>query len=268
MLLAGVRARFLSLLILTLIAVPAYGRTHETGFLNRSVVIAGQTYRYEVFVPENFDRHKKWPVVLFLHGAGERGTDGVLETDVGIAHAIRHNAANFPFIVVMPQCGKDHHWVDSDMQAQMLAALENSIKEFNGDRSRLYLTGLSLGGYGTWDMAAKYPGKFAAYVPICGGIHGPPGHPDVSVGLAKDPQISDPYAETARRIGSTPTWIFHGGADPTVPVEESRKMAEALQAAKGNVRYTEYPGVEHNSWDKAYAEPDLVSWLLAQKLSR
>jgi predicted peptidase len=268
MLPATTRARFSVLLILTLIAAPVYGRHHETGFLNRLVIIAGQTYRYEVFVPADFDPHKPWPVILFLHGVGERGDDGVLETDLGISHAIRLNAANFPFVVVMPQCRKDRHWTDSDMQAQVLAALEKSIKEFHGDRSRLYLTGLSMGGYGTWDMAARYPGKFAAYVPICGGIHGPPGKPEVSVGVAKDPQISDPYAETARRIASTPIWIFHGGADPTVPVEESRKMAQALQAAKANVRYTEYPGVGHDSWDKAYAEPELVPWLLAQKLNR
>jgi predicted peptidase len=268
MVLAGARARFLPLLILAVITAPAFGRKHETGFLNRSVVIAGQVYRYEVFVPGNFDPHQKWPVLLFLHGIGERGDDGVLESDVGIAHAIRQNASNFPFIVVMPQCRKDRHWIDSDMQAQVLGAVERSIKEFNGDRSRLYLTGLSMGGYGTWEMAARYPGKFAAFVPICGGIHGPPGKPEVSVGVAKDAQISDPYAETARRVGSTPVWIFHGGADPVVPVEESRQMAQALQAAKGNVRYTEYPGVGHNAWDKAYGEPDLVPWLLAQRLSR
>ena len=89
-------------------------------------------------------------------------------------------------------------------------------------------------------MAATHPGTFAAYVPICGGIFGPPRAPDARVNLAADPKVSDPYAETAKRIGSTPIWIFHGGADDTVPVEESRKMAQALQAAKANVRYTEY----------------------------
>jgi len=151
------------LLTFTFIAVQAFGRKHETGFLNREVVAAGESFRYEVFVPQNFDPHKPWPVILFLHGSGERGDDGVLETDMGIAHAIRHNVANFPFIVVMPQCRKDRHWIDSEMQAQVLAVLDKSIKEFNGDRSRIYLTGLSMGGYGTWDMAAKYPGKFAAF---------------------------------------------------------------------------------------------------------
>jgi predicted peptidase len=115
-------------------------------------------------------------------------------------------------------------------------------------------------------MVSRYARKFAAVVPICGGIHGPPGKPELSVNLAKDPTINDPYAETAARIGRTPVWIFHGDADPLVPVEESRKMAQAQQAAKAKVRYTEYPGVTHNSWDKAYAEPDLVTWLLSQEL--
>jgi len=260
-------ARVICILISILFAIPVFGRKHETGFLNRTVTVAGQTYRYEVFVPENFDRHKPWPVILFLHGIGERGDDGLWQTDIGIGHAIRRNPGNFPFIVVMPQCRKDKRWIDPEMQEQALAALEASIREFHGDRSRLYLTGLSMGGYGTWDMTAKYTGKFAAFVPICGGIHGPASAPEASVALAKDPQITDPYAATAARIGSTPVWIFHGDADPVVPVEESRKMAHALQAAHGNMHYTEYPGVEHDSWDKAYAEPELVPWLLAQKLS-
>jgi predicted peptidase len=219
-----------------------------------------------VFVPQTFSPRKKWPIVLFLHGVGERGSDGLQQTDIGIAHAIRKDASRFPFIVVIPQCRSDKRWIQRAMQAQALGALEQSIKEFHGDRNRVYLTGLSMGGYGTWDMTAKYPGKFAAYVPICGGIHGPARLPDARVDLAADPKIADPYAETARRIGATPIWIFHGDADETVPVEESRKMAAALRSAKANVRYTEYPGIGHNSWDKAYAEPELIPWMLAQTL--
>jgi predicted peptidase len=124
-----------------------------------------------------------------------------------------------------------------------------------------------MGGYGTWDMAAKYPRRFAAFVPVCAGIVPPEKFPMIGVTLAKDPKVTDPYAETARRIGSTPVWIFHGDADPAVPVEESRKMYDALQAAHANVKYTEYPGVAHDSWLKAYAEPDLPSWLLQQHLA-
>ena len=261
--------RSLTLLALLFLAsTSALARKRETGFLDRQISIGGQIYHYQVYVPKEFVPRKKWPIILFLHGVGERGDDGLQQTDIGIAHAIRKNASAFPFIVVMPQCRKDKRWIHVDMQAQALAALEQATREFHGDRERTYLTGLSMGGYGTWDMTAKYSGKFAAYVPICGGIFGPPKVPEAHVGLAGDPTVTDPYAETARRIGSTPIWIFHGSADDTVPVEESRKMAQALQTAKGNVRYTEYPDVGHNSWDKAYAEPELIPWLLAQKLHR
>ena len=254
--------------LLVVSAFPVFARKRETGFLDRAVSVGGETYRYQVFVPRSFDPHKKWPVILFLHGVGERGDDGLQQTDIGIAHAIRQNTSRFPFIVVMPQCSKDKRWIHPAMQSQALAALDRSVKEFHGDRQRVYLTGLSMGGYGVWDMTAKYTGKFAAYVPICGGIYGPAKVPDAHVGLAGDPNVPDPYAETARRIGSTPIWIFHGGADDVVPVEESRKMARALQAAKANVRYMEYPGVGHNAWDKAYAEPELIPWLLSQKVNQ
>jgi predicted peptidase len=252
-------------LTLLLLCLPgaAFARKAETGFLDRTVSISGDSYRYQVFVPTTWDKHKKWPVILFLHGAGERGDDGLLQTDVGLAHAIRMHPANFPFVVVMPQCRKEKLWTDADMQAQALAALEQSVKEFNGERDRTYLTGLSMGGYGTWDLAAKYPTRFAAYVPICAGIHG---WERFHVGLVDDPKVADAYAETARRIDRTPVWIFHGDADPAVPVEESRKMDAALKAANANVKYTEYPGVGHNSWDKAYAEPELVPWLLERHL--
>jgi predicted peptidase len=251
----------------SLFLFPSFARKHETGFLSRTVSVNGESYRYQVYVPADFNPKQKLPIILFLHGVGQRGDDGLQQTDIGIAHAIRLNPSRFPVVVVMPQCRQDQRWIDPRMQAQALAALEQATREFHGDRDRTYLTGLSMGGFGTWDMSAKYPGKFAAYVPICGGIHGPPKVPEARVNLAADPTIADPYAETAKRIGLTPVWIFHGTADDTVPVEESRKMAEALRAAHGNIRYTEYPDVKHNSWDKAYAEPDLIPWLLAQKLS-
>jgi predicted peptidase len=247
----------------------ALARKTETGFLDRTVTAAGETYHYQVFVPETFDRSKKWPVILFLHGSGERGDNGRLQTDVGLGRAIRQYGGNLPFVVVMPQCRSDDHinWTDAAMENQALAALDAAIKEFHGDRTRIYLTGLSMGGYGTWDLAAKYPGRFAAYVPICGGIRAPADSSRLHVALVDDPAISDPYAETAKRIGKTPVWIFHGADDPAVPVDESRKMAAALQAAGGNMKYTEYPGTGHNSWDKAYAETGLIDWLLAQHLN-
>jgi predicted peptidase len=116
-----------------------------------------------------------------------------------------------------------------------------------------------MGGYGTWFLAGKYPGKFAAIAPICGGI------------LMRDqarkqsPDDTKPYTEAAGKIGkNTPTWIFHGGDDPIVPVSESQRMAAAMKALGGEVKYTEYPGVGHNSWEKAYAEPELFTWMLSK----
>lgn len=250
------------------LATPVLARNMQTGFLDRTVTVDAVTYRYQVFVPSNFDPHKKWPVILFLHGAGERGDNGLVQADVGLGHAIRKYAGEFPFVVVMPQCRSNHVWTQPEMQAQALASLDQAMKEFKGDKDRVYLTGLSMGGYGTWDLAGKNLGRFAAFVPICGGISAPGTFAALHVGLVDDPKVTDPYAETARRIGSTPVWIFHGSDDPLVPVEESRKMAKALEAAKANFHYTEYPGVGHESWNKAYAEPTLFPWLLEQKLKK
>jgi predicted peptidase len=242
----------------------AVARKPETGFLNRTLVIAGQTYNYAVYVPSEWNKSRKWPVVLFLHGAGERGEDGLLQTQVGIATAIRLHKERFPCIVVMPQCRRNTWWTAAEMEAQVLKALDQSMKEFKGDPNRVYLTGLSMGGYGTWDLAYKYPGKFAALAPICGGLRPPGRVPAPGTGPFADPN-ADPYALVAQKVGKTQVWIFHGGADTTVPPAESRKMNDALKAAGANVKYTEYEGVGHNSWDKAYAEPDFMPWMLSQR---
>lgn len=246
-----------SLVVFTLIPTSAMARHHETGFINRTVSISGITYKYEVFLPEDWSSHKRWPVILFLHGSGERGDDGLAQTQVGIGGAIRLHRVRFPAVVVMPQCRKDMRWTEPAMEAQALAALDQSVQEFHGDVDRVYLTGLSLGGYASWAWAAKYSGKWAAAAIVCGGI--------LRKGASPPADAPDPYAEAAKNIGTTlPIWVFHGGADPTVPVTESRKMVELLKGLGSNVRYTEYEGVGHNSWDKAYAEPELPVWLLEQ----
>jgi predicted peptidase len=256
------------LLLLALLSIPAAARKPETGFLDRTVIVSSRVYRYQVFLPSNWDKKQKWPVILFLHGYGERGDNGLLETDIGLPRAIRHGEKPMPFVAVMPQClAGEHVFTDPDMEAVAFAELKQSMKEFHGDPDRIYLTGLSMGGYATWNIAARHPGIFAAYVPVCGGIQPNHDHPQLRSSLLADPAITDPYAEIARRIGKTPVWIFHGDADPSVPVEESRKMAEALRAAGGDVKYTEYPGVAHDSWVKAYAEPELVPWLMQQRLN-
>jgi predicted peptidase len=256
------RFRFFLLLVLVFaLGAPSFARKRETGFLDRSLSLHGAIYKYQVFVPDNWSPNQKWPMILFLHGAGERGTDGLIQTQVGIATAIRNDRSRFPAIVVMPQCLREHSWNKPDMEEVALAALAAASREFKGDRKRNYLTGLSMGGYGTWALAAAYPNKFAAIVPICGGIL----LPDDSRKQPDSDRI--PYLEAAKKIGTKlPIWVFHGDADPAVPVAESRLMVEALKAAGANVRYTEYPGVGHNSWDKAYADPELMTWLLSKSL--
>ena len=242
-----------------LAVAPAVAKKIETGFLDRTMTVATTEYKYQVFVPDNWTPKKKWPVILFLHGAGERGDDGLIQTEVGIGTAIRRYRGRFPAIVVMPQCRKDVWWTDSAMGDVAMAAVAEAQKEFHGDSARIYLTGLSMGGYGTWYLAGKYPGKFAAIAPICGGIL----MPDLS--RKQSPDDSKPYVQAAGKIGkSTPVWIFHGGDDPVVPVAESQRMAAAMKALDDEVRYTEYPGVGHNSWEKAYDEAELFPWLLSK----
>ena len=244
------------------IAAPAQAKKVETGFLDRTVSVAGTEYKYQVFVPEDWTKSKKWPVILFLHGAGERSDDGLIQTEVGIGTAIRRYRDRFPAIIVMPQCRKNVWWSEPTMADMAMAALAAAQKEFHGDSARTYLTGLSMGGYGTWYLAGKYPGQFAAIVPICAGIL----MPDVARQQSADDNA--PYTEAAKKIGSkTPVWICHGGDDPVVPVTESRRMNEAMKALGGEVHYTEYPGVGHNSWEKAYAEPELFTWMLSKTTS-
>jgi predicted peptidase len=257
-------ALFLSLAV----GSTASAGTPSTGFIDRTLSLHGVTYKYQVFLPDNWTPQQKWPVILFLHGFGERGSDGLLQTDVGLLHAVRLSRMHFPAVIVIPQCPGDHWWTETDMEEMALATLSAASKDFKGDPKRTYLTGLSMGGYATWDIASRYPGKFAAFVPICGGVILGSDIIKKFPSLAKTAYPDDPktYDLVAKKIGKTPVWIFHGGADDTVPVEYSRKMNEALKAAGGDVHYTEYPGVGHNSWDRAYSDPELMSWMLSKSL--
>lgn len=237
----------------------------ETGFLIRSVTVRGTSYPYSVYVPREFDASKRWPVILFLHGSGERGTDGLRSTQIGAGAAIRANPDRVPAIVVFPQAPPDSRWLGDPADAAM-AALEKSIAEFQGDRQRLYLTGLSMGGYGTWHLALAHPGTFAALVVVCGGLLP---HPTTTA-VEQSPltvAASDPYAFTAHALRGTPIRIFHGDADPVIPVTESRRMAEELAREGTDVKYVEYAGLGHNAWDRAYGDPEMWRWLFHQDRS-
>jgi predicted peptidase len=240
-----------SMAFITLLAIGI--RTGEAGdqrgLLNRVFKDSeGKEHKYVVFVPHDYKADdaadKRWPVILFLHGAGERGDDGELQAKVGLAPAIRKREQDFPFIAVFPQCEKNSWWraeaADGERAMAMLAEVE---KEYKTDRDRVYLTGLSMGGMGTWSLSMKYPDRFAALVPICGRGDN----------------------KQAEKIAKLPIWCFHGDADKAVDVEGSRSMIAAIKEAGGNPKYTEYPGVGHNSWDAAYGTDELYTWLLQQK---
>ncbi|HUL23816.1 MAG TPA: prolyl oligopeptidase family serine peptidase [Thermodesulfobacteriota bacterium] len=271
---AMMRMRTLTLFtfLLTLALPAAAAPRVETGFLDREITLGSVSYRYQVYVPVNYVKGKALPVILFLHGAGEGGEDGLLQTQVGLGPAIRQARDRFPFIVVFPQARRGHFWT-GEMATLALKTLDQTVKEFNGDSQRLYVTGISLGGFGTWVAAARAPGKFAAIVPICGFVNVK--RPDLPAEgkafvLPDNPfdKSPDPYVAAASQISKVPTWIFHGSADPVVSPDESRKMFQALKASGFDVKYTEYDGVGHDSWDRAYAEPDLIPWLLSHRRSQ
>jgi predicted peptidase len=197
---------------------------------------------YLLYLPDNYEKKsgEKFPLVLFLHGAGERGNN----LDLVKAHGppkLVEQGKSFPFILASPQCPEDLWW-DAD---ELLHLVEDLEKNYRVDPARIYVTGLSMGGYGTWDLATKYPGKFAAIAPICGGG---------KAWLA------------ARKLQHLPIWVFHGSKDQAVPFAESQEMVEALKK-KGNtqIKFTVYPDAGHDSWTESYNNQDLYSWLLAHR---
>jgi predicted peptidase len=257
--------RLLSLLLASSLGLPLNAQGPETGFLNRTAAVGGQTYRYQVYVPANYATNRSWPVILFLHGAGERGSDGLLQTTTGLGLAIRSDPSRFPAIVVFPQVPKDSQWVGAPAEAAM-TALRQTMSEFHSDPDRVYLTGLSMGGHGTWYIAYRQPDMFAAVAPICGWVSDMSGFRG-SVPVVP-PDSGSPLPALARQLRRTPIWVFHGEMDGTVPVAGSREPVAALKEAGGNVRYTEYLGLGHNSWDATYASKEFVDWLFAQRRAR
>lgn len=252
--------------LLALLTHALDAQTGQTGFLDRRVSAAGQSHHYQVFVPFSYTAAQRWPVILFLHGAGERGDDGLLPTHVGLGAAVRQNAARFPAIIVFPQMPPDSQWTGASAQTA-IAALEQVSREFQVDSDRVYLTGLSMGGFGVWYLAYRYPSRFAALVPICGFVT--PFFPSVRPFTpVVPPDSGPPFDALARQLRRVPTWIVHGEIDGAVPVEQSRQAAAAFKAVGAPMLYLEVPGTNHNVWDATYGSPSIMSWLFAQRRSR
>lgn len=194
---------------------------------------------YLVYLPDEYEKSdKKWPLILFLHGSGESGKDISLVKKHGPPKIVE-SKRDFPFIVVSPQSPRRRGWNPDALKA----LLDEVLADYRVDRDRVYLTGLSMGGYGTWALAAMYPQYFAALVPICGG--------------------GDP--EDAGALKDLPIWVFHGAKDEAVPLRRSEEMVAALKKLGADVKFTVYPEAGHDSWTETYENPELYQWLLSHK---
>jgi predicted peptidase len=200
--------------------------------------------QYLLFLPEDYEKkQQQWPMILFLHGAGERGIDLNLVKKHGPPKIVE-TKKDFPFIVVSPQCPQDRWWTE---EAEVLINLLNDVvSRYNVDTERIYLTGLSMGGYGTWTLAAAYPERFAAIAPICGG--------------------GERYM--ADKFKNVPVWAFHGAKDNVVPVVKSEEMVNAINARGGNAKLTIYPDAAHDSWTATYDNPELYDWFLKHRKNK
>jgi predicted peptidase len=252
----------LAILFLLSMTVPVFSQSFPS-FEKKELLKGNDTLRYRIQYPLGYDAAKKYPLILVMHGSGERGYDNEAELkwggDLFADSTVRQK---FPAIVVFPQCGAADTWslanynpgdslrfhMRSDSAPTkplglVMQLLDELAASGHVNTKHIYVGGLSMGGMGTFELLWRKPGFFAAAFPICG---------------AGDPAKVTVYAR------KFPIWVFHGGADPVVPVGNSHVMVAALKAAKANVTYTEYPGVGHDSWKNAFAEPELLPWLLAK----
>jgi predicted peptidase len=244
------------MIIMAMLLLPLFSFAKDDvidGFVARTYSNASrQIMPYRLFMPPGYTKEKQYPLIIWLHGAGGAGRDNVSQISrdqIPGTHTWTkaQNQAKYPSFVLVPQ--NPGPWVDrldqlSSALMLVLEILESVKAEFNIDAERIYVAGQSDGGYGTWNLITQRPDLFAAAIPLCGG--------------------GDP--KTAARIARMPLWVFHGRRDDVIPVNESRKMIEAIQKAGGHPRYTEYPNADHNIWKRTFNEPEIVSWLFAQRL--
>lgn len=215
-------------------AEPASGKQVE-----QELKSGDKSIPYLLYLPEKYEEKEKWPVILFLHGRGESAGPLSIVAKWGPPR-LAAAGQPLPYILVSPQCPTNSNWREASQQALLVKLLDHISSQFKADADRVYLTGLSMGGYGSWILAAGHPDRFAAVVPICGG------------GKPAD----------AEKLKNLPIWVFHGTEDTAVPLKRSEEMVAAIKEAGGtNIRFTTLEHIGHNSWEAAYATPELYSWL-------
>jgi len=219
-------------------------------------ILQGDTVPYRLFIPAG-DKETRFPLVIFLHGSGERGKDNERQLMNGVKNfATPKVQKNHPCFILVPQCPQGQRWVNVDYSQKVIhqpdtisvilgnvmLLVRDLISRYPIDTTRIYITGLSMGGFGTWDLITRYPSFFSAAVPICGGG-------DV---------------KKAKLVKNVPVWAFHGAKDEVVRPELSRAMVKAIEKAGGKPKYTEYPDLKHNCWDATYKDPRVFRWLFSQ----
>jgi predicted peptidase len=217
------------------------GMPPGTGFILRESHGAAGNHKYTVFLPRQYNAAQKWPAIVFLHGIGEAGSDGIACTTVGIGPRLAVLNGNFPFIVIFPQTGMD--WTSQTSENIMLDAIKDAEANYSIDQDRVSLTGMSSGGKGTWVLGARHPEIFSALVPM-GGFSA---------------------TDEVPRLTKYPIWALHNSGDFIVGVGNTRDMIAKIKAAGGNPRYTEFDAGGHNCWDAAYEGGELFTWLAAQR---
>lgn len=248
--------------------ISAEQKQEDFGFRYSKLSINGDKYDYQVHIPEGYKKKREWPVILFLHGAGERGNNTLLPTKVGLGAVIRKQSALYPAITVFPQCPSKKWWSSKLCEQIALASLAKVITQYAINPKRIYLTGISMGGFGVWEFASKYPNKWSALFVIAARVKPGGGHKP-SIGSISSKYHGDKlYLMTAKAVSHIPTWIVHGTKDDVVPVTESRKMYQYLKLENAQVVYKEFVESWHNVWDKAYLDSDAIQWLFAQKKER
>lgn len=243
----------------------ARGRTSlRPGFNAREIIFGGATHRFQVFLPARYSPARAWPVVLSLHGSGERGTDGAIQLRMGLGPYLRDHAVSFPAVVVLPQMpigaaeGKATPATFQQADALAMAELDSTLAAIHADSSRIYLTGVSMGATRSWEILYRRPAFFAATVPIAGIVCG--------WCLTGDRSTTNSQADAliVRGIPPTPAWLFHGSLDRSALAANDDTLVPLLKSANWGVRYTEYAGAAHDVWTLAYQDPELWRWLFAQ----